>query len=157
MGEDLAADIGAGLAGVLLAGLFVFVVLLARRWLLERGGGTVECGLRVVTRSTHDSEENVVYGPWRLGLARYSRDDLCWYRLFSISYRPMVVMRRRGLSVIERREPTADEAAIFTRDVTIVAVRGGDQEVEVALTTPALVGFLAWLEAAPPGFPVNNF
>jgi hypothetical protein len=196
VGERLAADIGALLAGVLLAGLFVFVVLMARRWLLERGGGTVECGLRTVAGAggAHDrgdtgqesggraaatgrvsaaGEVSAAHqgpggggggeraddgrpGAWRLGIARYSRDSLCWYRLFSFRFKPAIVMRRRSLVVVDRREPTADELATLTPDVTVVTLRDGQNEVEVALSSPALVGFLAWLEAAPPGFPVNH-
>lgn len=191
MGERLAADIGALLAGVLLAGLFVFVVLMARRWLLERGGGTVECGLRTIAGAERGTEPGGAHGrgdtghdsagvrvstarqepaeeqggerpgeapagAWRLGIARYSRDSLCWYRLFSFRFKPAVIMLRRSLVVIDRREPTAEELATLTPDVTVVTLRDGENEVEVALSSPALVGFLAWLEAAPPGFPVNH-
>jgi hypothetical protein len=34
-------------------------------------------------------------------------------------------------------------------------VRDGDLTVELAMSSAALTGFLAWLEAAPPGFPVD--
>lgn len=148
MGEHLAADIGAVLAGLLLAGFFVFIVLLARRWLLERGGGTVECSLRTVVDDRP--------GAWRLGIARYSRDQLYWYRVFGFRLRPRQVMQRRGLVIVERRLPTGDEIAVLTSDAGVVALRDGDRALELAMSSAALVGFLAWLEAAPPGFPVNH-
>lgn len=148
MGEYLAANIGVVLAGLLLAGLFVFVVLLARRWLLERGGGTVECSLRTVVDGRP--------GAWRLGIARYSRDELCWYPIFGIRLKPGTVMKRRGLVVEDRRHPSGDETAALAPDAGIVALRERETAVELAMSASALVGFLAWLEAAPPGFPVNH-
>ena len=124
----------------------------ARRYLLERGGGTVECGLRQPG------------GSWRLGVASYQREDLCWFGVFGVSMRPEEVFRRRDLAVVSRRMPTDAEASIlgpgmivvqcaFAEDGTMgaAAAAGRAGPVELALGESALTGLLAWLEAAPPG------
>ena len=160
MGEGLALD-----AAWLLAAFLVILVLAAagiaaRRFLLERGGGTVECGLR---------KEN---GSWRLGVARYRREELCWYGIFGLSVRPDEVFPRRDLTVVSRRLPTDGEAAILGPGMIVVECRLGEdgesagpvlagparagtpgqsRTVELAMGEAALTGLLAWLEAAPPG------
>ena len=112
----------------------------ARRFLLERGGGTVECGLR-----------RGGSGPWRLGVASYQLDELLWYNAFGISQRPEETFGRRELTVVSRRGPDTGEVAALGPGRVIVECRlaGGDL-VELGLSESALTGLLAWLEAAPP-------
>src|ERR1019366_315340 len=91
-------------AAWLFAGFLILVVLLAagdnaRRYLLERGGGTVECGLRVPE------------GSWRLGVAAYQPDELRWYHVFGVLLTPDEVFERRTLSVVSRRVSDPTEAA----------------------------------------------
>ena len=120
---------------VLAAGFIAF-----RRYLLERGGGTVECGLRKGT------------GPWRLGVVSYQQDELHWVKAFGITSRPDEAFGRRDLAVISRRDPDAGEQATLGPDRVIIECRLATGEtVELALANSALTGLLAWLEAAPPG------
>jgi hypothetical protein len=132
------------------AAFLVVLVLFAtgiavRRFLLERGGGTVECGLRRAGR------------PWRLGLASYQREELLWFRGFGVSMRPEETFPRRDLTVVSRRVPTPPEAATLGPGMVVIECRlagAGEAQagwVELALTEPALTGLLAWLEASPPG------
>jgi hypothetical protein len=65
------------------------------------------------------------------------------------------VIHRRGLVVSNRRLPEGDEAAMLSPDASIIELRDGDLTVELAMSSAALTGFLAWMEAAPPGFPVE--
>ena len=136
-------------AAWLFAGFLLIVVLLAagltlRRYLLERGGGTVECGLRLPG------------GSWRLGVAAYRPDALCWYQVFGVQVRPNQVFTRRTLSVLSRRaadpaeEASLGEGAVVVRCRFGKRTREGDGTVELAMGEAALTGFLAWLEAAPP-------
>ena len=117
--------------------------LAARRFLLERGGATVECGLRQPGRS------------WRLGLASYQLDEFRWYRIFGISTRPERTFARRDLTVVTRRPPTADEVSILGPGRIVAECRLGGSDavglVDLALAESALTGLLAWLESAPPG------
>jgi hypothetical protein len=131
----------------ILAALLALAVLAAagiaiRRILLERGGGTVECGLR---RSQDHG--------WRLGLAAYQPAELRWYDAFGVLLRPRAVFARGALSVVARRPADAWESASLGQDMVVVKCRlaecGGP--VELAMGEAALTGFLAWLESAPPG------
>jgi hypothetical protein len=133
---DAAWLFAAFLALLVLAAAFIAT----RRFLLERGGGTVECGLR---RGS---------GPWRLGVASYQRDELQWISAFGLSQRPDETFPRRDLTVVSRREADVAEAATLGPGRVVVEFRltSGDT-VELALAESALTGLLSWLEAAPPG------
>ena len=150
MGEALALD-----AAWLFAAFLILLVLAAsgiavRRFLLERGGATVECGLRRPGRS------------WRLGVASYQLDEFRWYRIFGVSMRPEQTFPRRDLAVVTRRPPTEEEVSILGPDRIVAecqlggggTVGGGTMDggtVDLALAESALTGLLAWLESAPPG------
>ncbi|MBV9096070.1 MAG: DUF2550 domain-containing protein [Streptosporangiaceae bacterium] len=149
MGEALALD-----AAWLFAAFLIFAVLAAagiavRRFLLERGGGTVECGLRWPSRKTGGQQ----YGRWRLGVASYQVDELCWFGVFGLSMRPAATFPRRDLTVVSRRLPSdAEEAVLGPGRIALECLLGADGPwVELALPELALPGLLAWLEAAPPG------
>jgi hypothetical protein len=129
-------------AALLLLALLAALALAVRRFLLERGGGTVECGLR----------NPAVEGAWRLGVASYQRDELCWYGALGVLLRPEEVFPRRALSVISRRPSLPAEAIVLGPERIVVEVCAGPAgHVELAMTEQALTGFLAWLEASPPG------
>lgn len=145
MAASLAFDIGGVIAAALLAAVAVFLLLSVRRWLLERRGGTVECSLR----------EPEGRGVWRLGIGRYSGDELLWFAIFGIRFRPRRVVHRRGLVVAGRRKPEAEEEAALHPDAGIVELRDDAGTVELAMSGAALTGFLAWLESAPPGPPIT--
>jgi len=136
----------------LFAAFLVLVVLAAialatRRFLLERGGGTVECGLR----------RPAGQGTWRLGVASYQRDELYWYDALGVLLRPEHVFHRRSLTVLSRRPSLPSEAATLGPQRVVIevwtrpALGSPDEHVELAMTEEALTGFLAWLEASPPG------
>jgi hypothetical protein len=164
LGEALALD-----AAWLFAAFLILLVLAAcgiavRRFLLERRGAQVECGLRRPG------------GSWRLGLASYQLDEFCWYRVFGFSMRPEQAFPRRDLAVVARRAPTEEEVTILGPGRIVVECKlgtsgasggtGGSAEaggadgtdgadgtstVDLALAESALTGLLVWLEAAPPG------
>ena len=100
MGGALALDAAWLFAAFLIILILAAAGIAARRFLLERGGGTVECGLR------HGPN-----GSWRLGLASYQREELNWFGALGLSMRPDVVFPRRDLTVVSRRLPTEAEAA----------------------------------------------
>lgn len=143
MGEGLAFDAAWLFAGLLILFVAIAVVLAARRYWLERGGGTVECGLRRPPGR----------GSWRLGVASYQRDELLWHGALGVALRPEHAFRRRSLEVTSRRKPETSECTVLSPDWTVIEVKAGPSEdpVELAMTDQALTGFLAWLEAAPPG------
>lgn len=162
MGGTLAVD-GAGVVAVaLLIVVLGGICIAGRRVLLERGGGTVDCGLR---RPSADGS----WPPWRLGVARYQRDELSWHQIFGVRMRPYETLARSSLNVVSRRRPEPSEASTVGSDAVIVrctargapgrsgaraapgasAASGADEQVELAMGEAAMTGFLAWLEAAP--------
>jgi hypothetical protein len=152
VGEALALD-----AAWLFAAFLILLVLAAsgiaaRRFLLERGGATVECGLRRPGES------------WRLGVASYQLDEFRWYRIFGLSMRPEHAFPRRDLAVVSRRPATEDEVSILGPGRIVAQCRLGPEEpggpdgtgpgpgsMDLALSESALTGLLSWLESAPPG------
>ena len=140
MGEALALD-----AAWLFAAFLILLVLAAsgiaaRRFVLERRGATVECGLRLPG------------GSWRLGVASYQGDEFCWYRVFGFSMRPVRAFSRRDLSVVSRREATTAETTVLGPGRVVAECQvAGSGPVDLALAELALTGLLSWLEAAPPG------
>jgi hypothetical protein len=140
VGEALALDAAWLFAAFLMILVLAAAGIAARRYLLERGGGTVECGLRQSG------------GSWRLGVASYQREDLCWFGVFGVSMRPEEVFPRRDLAVVSRRMPTDAEASILGPGMIVVECSFGEGgAVELALGESTLTGLLSWLEAAPPG------
>jgi len=127
--------------------LFVLVVpLLAiavRRRLLQRNGGTVELSLRLRTLTRG--------GGWVLGVGRFQGDDLRWYRVFSLAPGPRRTLSRRDLVVVSRRAPVGGERLALLAGAVVLECRAGDRPVELAIDGAVVTGFLAWLEARPPG------
>lgn len=143
-------------AVVLILIVLAAVALASRRYLLERSGGTVDCALRRPAGA----------GPWRLGVLSYQHDSLRWYGALGVLLRPEYEFHRRALSVINRRpaEPPEPVSLGADRIIVTVSVKPPDtsgsaeaESVELAMTDQALTGFLAWLEASPPGSHLGNF
>ena len=133
------------------------VALATRRYLLERSGGTVECAMR----------RPAVVGNWRLGLLSFQRDELYWYGALGVLLRPEQVFQRRALTVVLRRPASLAESSALGADRIVVEVsvkppadasgsRAGEH-IELAMSDSALTGFLAWLEASPPGSHLEDF
>ncbi|HXC80547.1 MAG TPA: DUF2550 domain-containing protein [Trebonia sp.] len=161
MVEAAAVSDGVALDAIwLFAGFLALIVLAAavlaiRRYLLERGGGTIDCHLR----------RPAGRGSWRLGVVSYQRDELYWYDALGVLLRPEHVFQRRMLTVLSRRSALPSEASVLGPEHIVVEictappadqyrdarVETADDHVELAMTEQALTGFLSWLEASPPG------
>jgi hypothetical protein len=146
-GGRVALDAGWLLLVILILALASATGIAARRTLIERGGGTVECGLRRVGDRR-----------WRLGLAAYQPGELRWYPAFGFRLRPGEAFARHALTVVSRRPADPVEETSIGSGAVVVECDTGQAaaRIELALSEDALTGFLAWLEAAPPG-PVTEF
>ncbi len=131
-------------AGALLVVVLVYgLALVVRRRLLSRHGGTFELSYRV-------RSERAGRG-WLLGLGRYSGEQLEWFRIFSLSPRPKRSWRRDALGYAGRRDPEGGERMSLYPEHTVVRCTSADGVIELAMAPSSLMGFQAWLEAAPPG------
>jgi hypothetical protein len=136
-----------GAFGVVLGvGLALLVVLFARRLLIARGG-TVEVSVRLYRGRRGRG--------WALGMARFSGDELRWYRLFSFAARPRRILNRKQLSILGRRDPDGTERLALLSGSVVVECATKDGPIELAMDMGAFTGFLSWLEAAGgrAGFP----
>nr|WP_308204006.1 DUF2550 domain-containing protein [Goodfellowiella coeruleoviolacea] len=127
---------------VLFAAAVVLGMLAWRRLRLLREGG-VHVALR---QRLDDSGRG-----WHLGVGRYRGDEFVWFRVLSLGSGPNQVIRRDGLEIATRREPTGPETYAMPTASTVLRCRATTGEVEIAMGPDALTGFLSWLEAAPPG------
>ncbi len=137
---------------MLAAELVVALVLLAvlpllaiagRRRALQRRYGTIDLSLRMQRKGNGRG--------WVLGVGRFDGDDLQWYRVFSLAPRPRRTLSRRSLEVRGRREPRGPETLALLAGAVVMECRDPAGTVELAMDAAAVTGFLAWLEARPPG------
>ena len=134
------------LVGVLLVAVLIVLPLLAvavRRRLLQRLGGTIELSLRL-----RDSSRG---RGWVLGVGQFEGDILRWYRVFSLAPHPRRALSRHDLRVLGRRTPAGGETLALPSGVVVLECTSAAGPVQIAMEAAAVTGFLAWLEARPPG------
>lgn len=131
-------------AGAVLFVVLAFGVLLVlRRRVLSRHGGTFELSVR-------DPDQPAGRG-WVLGLGRYREDSLEWFRIFSPLPVAKRAWRRNDLTLVSQRLPDeGEEYALYAGSVVVVCAtpRGA---AELAMSPSSLTGLQSWLEAGPPG------
>ena len=145
----LALTVCGVVVALVVLGLFVFGL---RRRLIQRSGGTFDCSACAGT-SRRRADTNGK--GWSYGVARYNGDRIEWYRVFSYAYRPRRVLERSAIEVAGRRLPEGEEELALLSDAVILTCLHRGTRLELAMSDDALTGFLAWLEAAPPGQRVN--
>ncbi|MDH6127981.1 DUF2550 domain-containing protein [Kitasatospora sp. GP82] len=159
-------------AAVVALGVIGLVAFAVRRRVIQHVGGTFDCSYRLkmpADASTQpDLDENGRPTPastpqksgadgkgWVFGIGRYSGDSIEWFRVFSYAPRPRKILPRREIEVLGRRYPEGqEELALLSGSVVLRCLHNG-APLELAMSEDALTGFLAWLEAAPPGQRVN--
>ena len=131
---------------VLAASALFFLAL--RRWVLLRRGA-IDLSVR--------GRDGARGRGWVLGVARYTADDLHWFRVFSFLPRPARVFSRGALEVLGRRPPDAAESWAVQPGATILECRHAGEPVQLAMAGETLTGFLSWLEAQPPGYSIPDY
>ena len=127
---------------VLLVVLAVVVALVVRRMQLLRGGGV---DVRLRCRVDPDG------AGWRIGIGRYQGDELAWFRIASLWPGPDLVVDRTLLEIVDRRAPTEAERDAVPQAGVVLRCRTPARVLELAMGPGVLTGFLAWMEATPPG------
>ncbi|WP_037913428.1 DUF2550 domain-containing protein [Actinacidiphila yeochonensis] len=150
----LALEVVGGVLLAVVLGLFLFGL---RRRLIQRPGGTFDCSLRPAPPEEAEAGAVGTAGGrgWVYGVARYSGDRVEWFRVFSYGFRPRRVLERPAIEVLGRRQPQGSEELALLSDAVVLVCAHRGVRLELAMSDDALTGFLAWLEAAPPGQRVN--
>ncbi|GAA1727180.1 DUF2550 domain-containing protein [Aeromicrobium alkaliterrae] len=125
----------------------LLALVVVRRRSIERRSGAFE-----LTLSRHASGA----AGWSIGTGVYHDDHLEWYRTFSLSWRPSIVLPRRGVEISGRRQPDGPEGHVLAPGSVVVDLSTVDGRLRLALAPPALTGLLAWLESSPPGRGINT-
>lgn len=135
-------ELVATIVGALLLCLVLPLVWLAvRRVRLMRGGGVDLCLRR-----------RFLVNDWHFGVGRFRDDEFAWFRLTSFRIGPTVVLDRADLEIVGRRPPLRSEDFAIPAAVEVLRCRErGGADVELAMSADVLTGFLAWVEATPPG------
>ncbi len=131
-------------AGAVLLLIFAFgAVLVVRRRVLSRHGGTFELSVR--------SADQPDGRGWVLGLGRYREDSLEWFRIFSPWPIPKRSWRRNDLTFLAQRQPEGpEEYSLYTGSI-VVTCSTPHGDVQLAMNPSSLTGLQSWLEAGPPG------
>ncbi|MCA4132171.1 DUF2550 domain-containing protein [Arthrobacter sp. M4] len=119
--------------------LLVFTLCLfgVRRFNLRRALGTVDASICMADNS------------WQMGVCRYQDTELEWFRLLSLSPRPLHRFRRSSLELLGRRRPTDEELVKVQPDVVVVELRHEGTSFLLAMNFDAYAGLSSWLEAGP--------
>ncbi|MBI4943709.1 MAG: DUF2550 domain-containing protein [Actinobacteria bacterium] len=149
--EDLVVPLTA-LATAVAVLVLGFGSLVARRLVLSRDVGTFDCSMR---REVRGGARAHLAGSWMLGLARYERDRLDWFRFFAWSLRPARSLERGRLVILGHHAPSGAEAGTVLPGWVVVRCAYGTVTVELAMSEGAYNGLAAWVESAPPGQGIN--
>lgn len=126
-----------------LAVLLPVVGLLGRRLWLSLGGRVFECSARLTIPARGSG--------WMLGTARYVGDRFEWFRTFSLSFRPRVVLLRSRLAVTAVRAPDDVEARDLLSGQLIAELAPPHAGTSLAMDRDHLTAFHSWTEAGAPG------
>lgn len=136
------------LALVALAVLLPVLGLLVRRIWLSLGGRVFDCSARLTIPARGSG--------WMLGTARYVGDRFEWFRTFSWSFRPRVVLERSRLAVVVVREPEPPEARDLLSGQIIAELGPPHTGTSLAMDRDHLTAFHSWTEAGAPGDPFRE-
>ncbi len=116
------------------------VMLAAWRFFTLRSRGTM-----VILRQLPQSG---VHG-WRHGSLRYNGNDLEYFKLRSLSPMADLIVHRLSVELLDRREPTSEEAVFMSEGTNIVRIKSKNDEIELGLDSHGEMALTAWLESAP--------
>ena len=91
-------------------------------------------------------------GGWALGVARYSDEQLEWFRLTSLRAGPSLRISRRNTRIDRREDPAAGDTDWMPPESIVLHLRTSEGAQQVAVRKSALPGLLSWWESAPPAW-----
>jgi hypothetical protein len=132
-----------GICVVALVALLFAIFFRARLFML--GGGTIRLQVRISTM--------VPGRGWSTGIGRFHGDELRFYRMFSLAFRPKRILDRADLVIEERRVPEGPERLTMPGHWIVLRLSTRGDQFYIAMAESTVTGFLSWLEAAAPGSP----
>lgn len=123
--------------------VIVFIAVLAARRVILARSGSFEVSWRFASAASSRG--------WTLGQARYRRNRLTLYRVFSPLPFATVVLTRAQTMVGSARKPDEVDRGLLPPDSVIVSCSCGPESFDLALPPGALMGLRAWVESHPPG------
>ena len=130
------------------AAVFVTLcILFIRREAIARGG-SIEVSIRLSTYADGRG--------WSPGIARFVGDEMHWYRVFSLAFRPRRILNRQVFAVRQRRRPDSLEQRSLPGQMVVLSCLSEREPLEIAMAETTVMGFMSWLEAAPPGAASNR-
>nr|WP_076388188.1 DUF2550 domain-containing protein [Vaginimicrobium propionicum] len=91
-------------------------------------------------------------GAWRRGCAKYSEDCLEWFPLWGIKVGPKLRLVRSGLELQDWQRTKGEVGDILEPCIIQVRSRKSNAGIwQLALSEASAMGFISWIEAAPPG------
>ncbi len=120
------------LVALTLTSLLASLALAGRRLVIRRPGGAVDCRMRL------DGDPR-----WHRGVIAYRTGELMCFRSLRPGLRPDAVFDRQSLRLAQRRR--------LDQDTAVAAFETGNpgETLWLQLSSDALTGLLAWVEAAP--------
>lgn len=136
------------LALIVVLAALVVLALVVRRRLVARRGDTFDLSV--------NHRDDATPKGWTLGVGAFRGNTLEWYRTFSFAWWPKYRFVRGDIAVDGRRDPVGPEVYAIHTGHVVVTVRHPSGVRQMAMSSSALTGLLAWLESSPPGHSVNN-
>ena len=132
--------------GICVVALFALLfAIFFRARLFMSGGGTIRLQVRISTM--------VPGRGWSTGIGRFYGDELRFYRMFSLAFRPKRILDRADLVIDERRSAEGPERLTMPGQWAVMRLSTRGDQFDIAMPESTVTGFLSWLEAAPPGSP----
>lgn len=123
--------------------LVLLVLMWIRRLILNLGDAVFDASVRQLQNPP---------GAWRHGIAKYTGDCLEWFPLWDVKVAPRLRLVRAGLELQEWQRSPEHVGAIWEPCIVQIRSRKSNAGIwELALWEPSAMGFISWIEAAPPG------
>ena len=145
----LALTVCGSVVALVVVGLFVFGL---RRRLIQRSGGTFDCSLRWDVPEKPGSPAARAGATASPATTATASSGTASSRTRPARAGSWSARRSRWPA---RRTPEGEEELALLSDAVVLACLHRGTRLELAMSEDALTGFLAWLEAAPPGQRVN--
>ncbi|MDE9365951.1 DUF2550 family protein [Luteipulveratus sp. YIM 133132] len=137
---------GTRLAGEVLGGVCLLLVLIACAFVLRRQAIARGCPLMLMARQKPSG--------WTLGMARVTASEVCWFPFLGFSVRPRDRWVRGDLD-LGAPLPIHGGRPVSMPDAVSVSCSSRAGDFTIALSSADYTALRSWAESAPPGLNAN--